>query len=254
MISEDDNAMGETLNGESGASKMPLITEILEPHTIETQNYKCHSCQMCLENDLDIRFCYYTVSYYCNRCHKNDIIEIPSHILTNWDFTPREVSVNSFKLIANNFTKPLFNINSINRQLLSISKELKQIHVLRQVIGYAREYIITCRFGKKPMLKVCNDVLPNRSHLALDSLYSIQDFVHVNQQSLHEPLIALFKIWSHHILNCDRCKFIGHRCSICNDDEIIHPFHTKYTIFCNTCKSLYHISCFNKNKCPKCVG
>lgn len=37
------------------------------------------------------RLCDYTGSFYCDHCHWNDTMVIPSRLLNNWDFEPKKV-------------------------------------------------------------------------------------------------------------------------------------------------------------------
>lgn len=55
----------------------------------------------CNENDIDYlflesgfsepRLCDYSGNYYCELCHWNDTMVIPSRVLHNWDFEPHKV-------------------------------------------------------------------------------------------------------------------------------------------------------------------
>lgn len=60
-----------------------------------------------------------------------------------------------------------------------------------------------------------------------------------------------------HILGCNLCKLKGYYCEICKDNQILYPFDTSSTKRCESCKSVFHLKCFeekyDKHSCPKCL-
>lgn len=80
-----------------------------------------------------MRYCEYLGKYFCQCCHENSQMVIPSRILRKWDFSKYYVSNFSKDLLSKIWSDPLFNVQDINTALYRKVKPLNQVRVSRRV-------------------------------------------------------------------------------------------------------------------------
>lgn len=236
--------------------KKRVYFEIHIKRTIEDQLSQCAGCQKPITKSGkifgDARYCYYSGKYYCKFCHVGDKSYIPSYILHRWDFTKRPVSKFYMKFLNEFSQEPIFEIETVNFNIYSLSNNLKKVRALKICLGYQKNYIVKCK-AKEALLSFAEQQLPQRTHLIFDNLYSLRDLIDTQKGLLLKPMIEIQKQWQAHILSCTLCKSKGYFCEICKSQEIIFPFQVGLTKLCRKCKTLYHRNCYiDVKKCLKC--
>lgn len=76
-----------------------------------------------------LRYCEYLGKYFCQCCHENAQVVIPSRVLRKWDFSKYYVSNFSKDLLIKIWNDPLFNVQDINSALYRKVKLLNQVRV-----------------------------------------------------------------------------------------------------------------------------
>lgn len=76
-----------------------------------------------------LRYCEYLGKYFCQCCHENAQMVIPSRVLRKWDFSKYYVSNFSKDLLIKIWNDPLFNVQDINSALYRKVKLLNQVWV-----------------------------------------------------------------------------------------------------------------------------
>ncbi|NXB35004.1 RUBIC protein, partial [Eulacestoma nigropectus] len=219
---------------------------------VAKQNYRCAGCGIRTDPDYikRLRYCEYLGKYFCQCCHENAQIVIPSRILRKWDFSKYYVSNFSKDLLSKIWSDPLFNVQAINPALYQKAKALNQVRLLRIQLFHMKNMFKTCRLAKD--LLDSFDTVPG--HLTEDlHLYSLSDFSAIKKGDLMPRLIELLKAGSLHIDKCMLCQAKGFICEFCqNEDDIIFPFELNKCRTCEECKACYHKSCFKSTRCPRC--
>ncbi|XP_071422057.1 run domain Beclin-1-interacting and cysteine-rich domain-containing protein isoform X2 [Pithys albifrons albifrons] len=219
---------------------------------VAKQNYRCAGCGIRTDPDYikRLRYCEYLGKYFCQCCHENAQMVIPSRILCKWDFSKYYVSNFSKDLLSKIWSDPLFNVQDINPALYRKVKTLNQVWLLRIQLFHMKNMFKTCRLAKD--LLDSFDTVPG--HLTEDlHLYSLSDLSATKKGDLVPRLTELLKAGSLHVDKCMLCQAKGFICEFCqNEDDIIFPFELNKCRTCEECKACYHKSCFKSTRCPRC--
>ncbi|NWX19842.1 RUBIC protein, partial [Aegotheles bennettii] len=219
---------------------------------VAKQNYRCAGCGIRTDPDYikRLRYCEYLGKYFCQCCHENAQMVIPSRILRKWDFSKYYVSNFSKDLLSKIWSDPLFNVQDINPALYRKVKSLNQVWLLRIQLFHMKNMFKTCRLAKD--LLDSFDAVPG--HLTEDlHLYSLSDLSATKKGDLVPRLTELLKAGSLHVEKCMLCQAKGFICEFCqNEDDIIFPFELNKCRTCEECKACYHKSCFKSTHCPRC--
>ncbi|NWU76787.1 RUBIC protein, partial [Onychorhynchus coronatus] len=219
---------------------------------VAKQNYRCAGCGIRTDPDYikRLRYCEYLGKYFCQCCHENAQMVIPSRILRKWDFSKYYVSNFSKDLLSKIWSDPLFNVQDINPALYRKVKALNQVWLLRIQLFHMKNMFKTCRLAKD--LLDSFDTVPG--HLTEDlHLYSLSDLSATKKGDLVPHLTELLKAGSLHVDKCMLCQAKGFICEFCqNEDDIIFPFELNKCRTCEECKACYHKSCFRSTHCPRC--
>ncbi|NWX09854.1 RUBIC protein, partial [Caloenas nicobarica] len=219
---------------------------------VAKQNYRCAGCGIRTDPDYikRLRYCEYLGKYFCQCCHENAQMVIPSRILRKWDFSKYYVSNFSKDLLSKIWSDPLFNVQDINPALYRKVKSLNQVWLLRIQLFHMKNMFKTCRLAKD--LLDSFDAVPG--HLTEDlHLYSLSDLSATKKGDLVPRLMELLKAGSLHVEKCMLCQAKGFICEFCqNDGDIIFPFELNKCRTCEECKACYHKSCFKSTRCPRC--
>ncbi|XP_015281457.1 PREDICTED: run domain Beclin-1 interacting and cysteine-rich containing protein, partial [Gekko japonicus] len=220
--------------------------------TVAKQNYRCAGCGIRTDPDYikRMRYCEYLGKYFCQCCHENAQVVIPSRILCKWDFSKYYVSNFSKDLLSKIWSDPLFNVQDINASLYRKVKPLNQVRLLRIQLYHMKNMFKTCRLAKT--LLDAFDSVPG--HLTEDlHLYSLNDLSATKKGELAPRLAELFKAGTLHVEKCMLCQAKGFICEFCqNEEDIIFPFELNKCQTCEECKACYHRACFRTGRCPKC--
>ncbi|NXP71428.1 RUBIC protein, partial [Ramphastos sulfuratus] len=219
---------------------------------VAKQNYRCAGCGIRTDPDYikRLRYCEYLGKYFCQCCHENAQMVIPSRILRKWDFSKYCVSNFSKDLLSKIWSDPLFNVQDINPALYRKVKSLNQVWLLRIQLFHMKNMFKTCRLAKD--LLDAFDAVPG--HLTEDlHLYSLSDLSATKKGDLVPRLTELLKAGSLHVEKCMLCQAKGFICEFCqNESDIIFPFELNKCRTCEECKACYHKSCFKSSHCPRC--
>lgn len=220
---------------------------------VAKQNYRCAGCGIRTEPDYirRLRYCEYLGKYFCQCCHENALMPIPSRILCKWDFSKYYVSNFSKDLLTKIWNDPLFNMQDINSNLYRKVKALDQVRMLRVQLTHMKNMFKTCRLSKD--LLDSFDALPG--HLTEDlHLYSLSDLTAIKRGELVPRCGELLRAGALHVHKCLLCQAKGFICEFCqNEGDVIFPFELNKCKRCEECKACYHKWCFKSESCPRCV-
>ncbi|XP_058151634.1 run domain Beclin-1-interacting and cysteine-rich domain-containing protein isoform X4 [Dasypus novemcinctus] len=219
---------------------------------VAKQNYRCAGCGIRTDPDYikRLRYCEYLGKYFCQCCHENAQMVIPSRVLRKWDFSKYTVSNFSKDLLSKIWNDPLFNVQDINSSLYRKVKLLNQVRLLRIQLYHMKNMFKTCRLAKE--LLDSFDTVPG--HLTEDlHLYSLNDLTLTRKGELGPRLAELTRAGAAHVERCMLCQAKGFICEFCqNEDDIIFPFELYKCRTCEECKACYHKACFKSGSCPRC--
>ncbi|XP_019304235.1 run domain Beclin-1-interacting and cysteine-rich domain-containing protein isoform X5 [Panthera pardus] len=219
---------------------------------VAKQNYRCAGCGIRTDPDYikRLRYCEYLGKYFCQCCHENAQMVIPSRVLRKWDFSKYYVSNFSKDLLIKIWNDPLFNVQDINSALYRKVKLLNQVRLLRIQLYHMKNMFKTCRLAKE--LLDSFDTVPG--HLTEDlHLYSLNDLTATRKGELGPRLAELTRAGAAHVERCMLCQAKGFICEFCqNEDDIIFPFELHKCRTCEECKACYHKACFKSGSCPRC--
>ncbi|XP_066477780.1 run domain Beclin-1-interacting and cysteine-rich domain-containing protein isoform X2 [Tiliqua scincoides] len=219
---------------------------------VAKQNYRCAGCGIRTDPDYikRMRYCEYLGKYFCQCCHENSQMVIPSRILRKWDFSKYYVSNFSKDLLSKIWSDPLFNMQDINAALYRKVKPLNQVRLLRIQLYHMKNMFKTCRLAKA--LLDAFDAVPG--HLTEDlHLYSLNDLSATKKGEIVPRLTELLRAGTLHVEKCMLCQAKGFICEFCqNEEDIIFPFELNKCRTCEECKACYHKTCFRSGPCPKC--
>lgn len=219
---------------------------------VAKQNYRCAGCGIRTDPDYikRLRYCEYLGKYFCQCCHENAQMAVPSRILRKWDFSKYCISNFSRDLLMKIWNDPLFNVQDINSALYRKVKLLNQVRLLRVQLYHMKNMFKTCRLAKE--LLDSFDVVPG--HLTEDlHLYSLNDLTATKKGELGPRLAELTRAGAAHVESCMLCQAKGFICEFCqNEDDVIFPFELHKCRTCEECKACYHKTCFKSGSCPRC--
>ncbi|CAM5137740.1 unnamed protein product [Eretmochelys imbricata] len=218
---------------------------------VAKQNYRCAGCGIRTDPDYikRLRYCEYLGKYFCQCCHENTQMVIPSRILRKWDFSKYCVSNFSRDLLSKIWSDPLFSVQDLNAALYRKVKALNQVRLLRIQLFHLKNMFKTCRLAKE--LLDSFDLVPG--HLTEDlHLYSLNDLNATKKGELVPRLTELIKAGTLHVERCMLCQAKGFICEFCQEEDIIFPFELNKCRTCEECKACYHKSCFKSGCCPRC--
>lgn len=219
---------------------------------VAKQNYRCAGCGIRTDPDYikRLRYCEYLGKYFCQCCHENAQMTVPSRILRKWDFSKYYVSNFSKDLLIKIWNDPLFNVQDINSALYRKVKLLNQVRLLRVQLYHMKNMFKTCRLAEE--LLDSFDVVPG--HLTEDlHLYSLNDLTAAKKGELGPRLAELTRAGAAHVERCMLCQAKGFICEFCqNEDDVIFPFELHKCRTCEECRACYHKTCFKSGSCPRC--
>ncbi|XP_074599419.1 uncharacterized protein LOC141853825 [Brevipalpus obovatus] len=234
------------------------LTKIANQVGLDEQDYKCYACGRPVGMIYGkYKICEFDGFNYCNECHTDEKSLIPARIINNWDFKKYPVANRNKKRIHLVENEPLIDIKVSAPILYRAVKEMQDILDLRTQLFYLHAYLFTC---KEQVALNLRRILWPKDHLYEHiHLYSTADLVQIQSNgNLAGTLKKAINFARKHVLSCVLCSQRGFICEICKSPQIIYPFDTDNTFRCESCKAVFHQSCYimdesNKRPCPRCL-
>lgn len=222
---------------------------------LSAQNYRCAECRKAISFQSGFsepRLCDYSGQYFCELCHWNNTMVIPSRVLHNWDFEPRKVSRASKQFLKLMTSKAVIRIQDVNPMLFNFVEELNDVKKLREELLIMKKYLLVCTEAMKKKFLL---LLSERQHFVETSdKYSMQDLLDITSDTLLPELANIHTTWAQHIkTDCQKCQAKGFICELCDDKETLFPFDS-IAVVCSQCSYVLHRHCFAKRgaQCPRC--
>lgn len=238
-------------------SENPVLNLTICPEKgLHAQNYRCMECRIAIGFQPGMhepRLCDYTGEFYCDHCHWNDLMVIPSRLLNNWDFEPKKICRASKQFLRLMLRKPVLCLQNINPMLFSYLSELNDVRKLREEILVMKQYFLDCPDALRTDRLLCQ--LSERQHFVENSdMYSMQDLIDLANDVLLPEITKIHVNFSQHVrTDCEKCQKHGRTCVVCNTGDLLFPFDFAAFV-CPKCEIILHRDCYlQKNqRCPGC--
>ena len=211
--------------------------------SLKQQNYQCFICYKKFSTFLGfptepIFWCSYFMRYVCKNCIANDYSIIPQLILNEWCFDKCSISKRALNFIKLWYDKPIIYLKKQDELLKNIPESvLKLKNELRKIFNYMK----------------CEDVfnfleknIPDFKYIVLkEYIFSLKDLIEIHNRTFIKKLKNVKNIFIKHLKEeCLLCKYEGHICLICQNEERIYFYDSKKVIYCKKCKNCFHRDCY----------
>ena len=211
--------------------------------SLKQQNYQCFICYKKFSTFLGfpiepIFWCSYFMRYVCKNCISNDYSIIPQLILNEWCFDKCSISKRALNFIKLWYDKPIIYLKKKDELLKNIPESvLKLKKELRNIFNYMK----------------CEDVfnfldknIPDFKYIVLNEyIFSLKDLIEIHNRTFIKKLKNIKNIFIRHLKEeCLLCKYEGHICLICQNEERIYFYDSEKVIYCKKCKKCFHRNCF----------
>jgi run domain Beclin-1 interacting cysteine-rich containing protein len=137
------------------------------------------------------------MKYICKECVSDDYSIIPGFVIKKWDFKKFTVSKLAKKLLNDWYEKPIIYIKShdfINKTSLAF----RQANAIKQKINIIFD-LMKC----EKLVEFADTTLGIYKYLVLRHyLYSLKDFVDINEGRIGTVLLDIYDKFEEHITNC----------------------------------------------------
>ncbi|XP_078079927.1 pleckstrin homology domain-containing family M member 1 isoform X2 [Mustelus asterias] len=251
-IAKNEKRLKELGLGEH-SNLLQCLTAVPMEKGLDAQEFRCAGCRQ----QIGISFgkpklCAYSGLYYCEMCHQDTLIVIPSRLIHNWDLTKKGVSDIAAKFLQQIQNEPFIDINVVNGSLYQYIEQMTQARRSRDRLKLLEDYLLTCRSGA---VQAFYKKLEQKKYL-LESpdLYSVSDLRQTAQGVFEAFLQHAIHYATNHVYMCDLCTQRGFICQLCNSNDIIFPFEFESTSRCKECRTVFHKVCkAGVLSCPRCV-
>ena len=211
--------------------------------SLKQQNYQCFICYKKFSTFLGfpiepVFWCSYFMRYVCKNCISNDYSIIPQLILNEWCFDKCSISKRALNFIKLWYDKPIIYLKKKDELLKNIPESvLKLKKELRNIFNYMK----------------CEDVfnfldknIPDFKYIVLkECIFSLKDLIEIHNRTFIKKLKNIKNIFIRHLKEeCLLCKYEGHICLICQNEERIYFYDSEKVIYCKKCKKCFHRNCF----------
>ena len=211
--------------------------------SLKQQNYQCFICYKKFSTFLGfpiepIFWCSYFMRYVCKNCISNDYSIIPQLILNEWCFDKCSISKRALNFIKLWYDKPIIYLKKKDELLKNIPESvLKLKKELCNIFNYMK----------------CEDVfnfleknIPDFKYIVLkEYIFSLKDLIEIHNRTFIKKLKNIKNIFIRHLKEeCLLCKYEGHICLICQNEERIYFYDSEKVIYCKKCKKCFHRNCF----------
>ncbi|XP_048470766.1 pleckstrin homology domain-containing family M member 1 [Rhincodon typus] len=232
---------------------LQCLTVVPVEKGLDAQEFRCAGCRQQIGFSFGkAKLCAFSSLYYCEMCHQDTLIIIPSRMIHNWDLVKKGVSNVAAKFLQQIQNEPFIDINLINASLYQYIEQMAQARKSRKRLKLLEDYLLTCRSGA--VQELYRKLEQKKYLVESPDLYSVSDL----QQTAHGVFEAFLQhaiqYATNHVYMCDLCTQRGFICQICNSNDIIFPFEFETTSRCKECKTVFHKDCkAGVLSCPRCV-
>ena len=220
--------------------------------TLKQQNYQCFICYKKFSTFLgfpteQIFWCSYYMRYVCKNCIANDYSIIPQLILSEWCFDKCSISKKAKIFINSWYDKPIIYLKKKDELLKNIpGSVLKLKKELHKIFDFMK-----C----EDTLNFLENNIPDFKYIVLkEYIFSLKDLVEIHNRTFIKKLKDIKNIFIKHLKEeCLLCKYEGHFCLLCQNEEKIYFYDSEKIIYCKKCKNCFHRKCFDiiSHNCSK---
>ena len=211
--------------------------------SLKQQNYQCFICYKKFSTFLGfpiepIFWCSYFMRYVCKNCISNDYSIIPQLILNEWCFDKCSISKRALNFIKLWYDKPIIYLKKKDELLKNIPESvLKLKKELRNIFNYMK-----C----EEVFNFLEKNIPDFKYIVLkEDIFSLKDLIEIHNRTFIKKLKNIKNIFIRHLKEeCLLCKYEGHICLICQNEERIYFYDSEKVIYCKKCKKCFHRNCF----------
>ncbi|XP_067869315.1 pleckstrin homology domain-containing family M member 1 isoform X2 [Heterodontus francisci] len=195
---------------------------------LDAQDFRCAECHQQIGfNFGKPKLCAYSSLYYCEMCHQDTLIIIPSRMIHNWDLTKKGVSNVAANFLQQIQNEPFIDINVVNGSLYQYIEQMAQARRSRDRLKLLEDYLLTCRSGA--VQEFYKKLEQKKYLLESPHLYSVSDFQQIAHGMFEAFLQHAIQYAGNHVYMCDLCTQRGFICQLCNTNDIIFPFEFEST-------------------------
>lgn len=158
----------------------------------------------------------------------NELYEIPSRVINNWDFRKYAVSQRAAAFLHEFRYQAFIDMKLLNPDIYQYVNEMSELQSLRIQLNFIRAYLFTC----------CASIIENLQKQLWSKeylyehihRYSLADIENIPKGILAEQLRKVIIFGKQHIFNCTLCSQKGYICEICQSNKILYPFDIETTM------------------------
>jgi hypothetical protein len=161
--------------------------------------------------------------------------------LKEWCFDKFSISKKALDLIKYWYDKPIICLkknkkeeilNKIPLEILRIKKDINKLFNHMKCEN-AFDFI--------------ENKIPQYKYILLkEKIFSLKDLIEMyNSNKFIQKITNIYDMLKTHISSeCEKCKYDGEICNICQNEEKIYFYDTQNVNYCKTCKSYHHRGCY----------
>ena len=214
--------------------------------SLKEQNYQCYICLKKFSHFFEIPleaiyWCSYYMRFVCKECIAEEYSIIPQFILKEWCFDKFSVSKKAKDLIKYWYDKPIICLKK-NKKEEIINKIPQEILRIKKNINKLFNYMKCENAFDFIEIKI-----PQYKYILLkEKIFSLKDLIEMhNSNKFTQTLKNIQDLLINHISSdCEKCKYDGEICPICQNEEKIYFYDTKDVIYCKICSRYHHKECY----------
>ena len=214
--------------------------------SLKEQNYQCFICLNKFNTFLgfpieQIYWCSYYMRFVCKNCIADDYSIIPQLILKEWCFDKCPISKKAKAFINSWYDKPIIYLKKNDELLKNIPKiVLKLKKDLKNIFDFMK-----CDNA----FDFLNKKIPDYQYIVLNEyIFSIKDLIDIHNKTFTKKLKDIKNIFIKHLnQECEKCKYEGEICLLCQNEEKIHFYDSDTVTQCKKCKRCFHKECHSLN-------
>lgn len=223
---------------------------------LHTQDWRCIDCTKAIGALFgNGKVCAFTKKHYCEDCHVDDKLVIPSRLLYNWDAKRYSVARTSFKFLQLARTLPIIKLREFNPKIKDFVPSIDTIMTQRKKLHYMHAYLTACsRAEELDLVDRLLILLAGRDYICTGTeMFSVLDIEEVHSGQMLQALKSGIDLCSKHIDSCLICSGRGFICEICKDKRPVYPYNLDTSSQCSDCFTVFHSTCAKSLiQCPRC--